>query len=63
MSPATLAALARNPRTRHLPEVQRGLAIPMGGVIVRKKDVLNHRYLAAHGLPHSPTMAGVFIGR
>ena len=63
MRPIELAQLAANPRTRSHPDVQRQLAIPMLGVIVKKIIVKNHRYLAAHGLPHCPRVAGVFIGR
>lgn len=33
------------------------------GVIVDRRMVLNHRYLAEQGLPHSKRVAGVFVGR
>lgn len=63
MSPASLAALARDPRTSRHPEVRSRLRIPMGGVVVTRHDAKNHRYLRDRGLPHSPTVASVLLPR
>jgi hypothetical protein len=35
--------------------------LPFGGVVVDKPMVCNHRYLRAHGLPHSPGVAAVLL--
>jgi hypothetical protein len=56
--------LLRKKFNRHMRRTRKDIAarpIPHLGFVVSKAIVKNHRYLRAHGLPHSPSIANVYM--
>lgn len=57
----TLAAKAARRADRQHRKALAARHIRHHGVVVRKSDVLSHRYLWVHKLPYSPAIAAVHI--